>query len=75
MRITAIDIVAHKKVVGLWHFASDLKQLHKVMELTMNISTDDDWSSDWYNIGLLCEYFFSLSSVCFTFSQRSLTSA
>ena len=44
------------------------------MKLAMDISTDNNWSSDWYNIGLLCKYFFSLVEKALTFSQRALIS-
>lgn len=44
------------------------------MELSVDVSADDDWSSDWGNIRLLREYFPGLSEGRVTFSQRALTS-
>jgi formyltetrahydrofolate synthetase len=50
---TSIDIVAHEEVVGLGHLATDFKELHEVVELTVDVSANDDGGSNGDNIGLL----------------------
>jgi len=45
------------------------------MELSVDISTNDDWCSDWDNIGFLAEDLFGLSGANSTFSQSPLISA
>ena len=51
---TSIDVIAHEQIVGLRNFATDFEQLHQIMELTVDISADNDGSSDGNNIWLFC---------------------
>ena len=51
--VSSVHVVAHKQVVGIRRLASDFEQLHQVMELTMDISTDSHWTLDLLNIALL----------------------
>lgn len=60
--IASVHIVSHEEVVGVWRLPSYLKQLHEVMELTMDISTDCHWTSDLLHIGLLRQDFLGLKS-------------
>lgn len=53
--VTSVNIVSHEEVVGVWRLAPDLKQLHQVMELTVDISTHRHWTSHLLHIGLLCQ--------------------
>ena len=71
---TSVNIITHEQVVRLWNFSSDLEQLHKIMELSMDVTTNDDRCSDWDYIGFLSEYFFGLSVRVITFSQSALIS-
>jgi hypothetical protein len=42
------------------HELTYLKELHQVVELTMNISANSNWASDWLNVGLLGKNFLGL---------------
>ena len=42
---TSINIISHEKVVGVWDFPSNLEELHEVMELAVDVSTDNNGSS------------------------------
>ena len=51
--VPAIYVVTHKKIVGVRWAATNLEQLHQVVELAMNISTDSDWALYRLDIGLI----------------------
>ena len=48
--VSTIDIITHEEIVVVWQFSTDLKELFQIVELTMDITADGDWSSDWLNI-------------------------
>lgn len=51
--VASVHVVPHEEVVGVWRLPSDLKQLHEVMKLTVDISTHRHWTSHLLHIGLL----------------------
>ena len=51
--VPSVDVVAHKEVVSVRRLTTDLEQLHQVMELTVDVSTDSDWALDWLYVALL----------------------
>lgn len=53
--VASVNIVSHEEVVSVWRLPSDLKQLHEVMKLTVDISTDCHRTSHLLHIGLLCQ--------------------
>lgn len=61
MRATSIDIVSHEEIIGLWDLSSDLEELQQILELAMDVSTNNDWSTNRNNIGFILEYLFCLS--------------
>ena len=47
--MASVDKITHKEVVGVWALASDLEELHQVLELSMNIAADlvkEEWVSN-----------------------------
>jgi hypothetical protein len=40
--VAPIDVVSEEKVTGLGRVAADLKQLHQVIVLTVNVAADSD---------------------------------
>lgn len=56
--MSSIDVVAHEEVVTFRNFASDFKEFHEIMELSVDISADNDGCSDGDNIGFLSEDLF-----------------
>lgn len=69
---TSVNIIAHKQVVRLRYFASDFEEFHKIVELSMDITTYDDRSSDWDYVWFFGEDLFGLGRKRVTFSQRAL---
>jgi len=59
---TSINIVAHKQVVRLRYFSSDFEEFHEIVELSMNVTTNDDRSSNWNYVGFFSEDLFRLGS-------------
>jgi hypothetical protein len=57
---TSINIVPHEEIVGVGDIASNLKQLHQIVELPMDVPADNNGRSHLYNIELLIENFFGL---------------
>lgn len=51
--VTTINVVSHEQVVGVRRIASDAEQLHQVVKLTVNITTDGDRATDRLDVGLL----------------------
>lgn len=72
---TSIDVITHEKIVWLRYLPSDLEKLHKIVELPMNISTNDNWCSNWDHVRFLGQDLFCLSLTTLTFSHNSFTSA
>lgn len=50
----SIDVVPHEQIVGLRYFPSYFKEFHEIVKLAVDISANNDWSSDGDNVGLLC---------------------
>ena len=55
--VSPVDIVSQEEVVGVGDVSSDFEQLHKIVELTVNVSADKDGCSDVDHIRLLGEDF------------------
>lgn len=53
--VSTIDIVTHEKVVGVWQLTTNLEEFFKIIELTMDITADGNWCSDWLHVALLDE--------------------
>lgn len=53
--VASVDIVSHEEIVGVWRLPPNLKQLHQVMKLTMDISADCHRTSHLLHVGLLCK--------------------
>lgn len=51
--VASVHIVSHEEVVSVWRLAPDLKQLHQVMELTVDVATDCHRTSHLLHVGLL----------------------
>lgn len=51
--IASIHIVTHEKIICVWNFPSNSKQLHQVMELTVYVSTNGHWRLHWLDICFL----------------------
>jgi len=58
--VSSIDIISQKEIVCVRDVASNLKKLHEIIELAMNISTYVDWGSHIDNIRLFGKDLFSL---------------
>ena len=58
--VSSIDIVTHEQVVGLWRASSNLEKFSQVMELSVDVSTDCDWSLNWLHIWLVNQDFSGL---------------
>ena len=59
--VSTIDVVTHEEVVSLGRMATNLEELAQVMELTVDISTDGDWSAHFLHVRLINQNFFSLN--------------
>lgn len=49
---SAVDKIAHKDVPRVWDVTSLVEKLEEIMELTMDITANGNWSADWLNITL-----------------------
>lgn len=58
--VAPVDVIAHEEIVGVGDIAADFKQLHEIMKLAVDVSTDDNGGADGDNIGLIDEDFLSL---------------
>lgn len=43
--VTSIHIITHEEVISIGAFTSNLEQLNQIVELTMNITADSDWTA------------------------------
>ena len=59
--VSTIDVVTHEEVVSLRGMSTNLEKLAQVMELTVDISTDGDWSAHFLHVRLINQNFFSLN--------------
>ena len=57
---TSVNIVAHKQVVRFRNFASDFKEFHEVVKLSVDVATDNDWSSNGDDVGFFSQDLFGL---------------
>ena len=73
--VTTIHIVSHEEVVRVRDGSTNIKQFHKVSELPVDVSTDQDRCTNSDNIILLCEDCAGLHKKRLTLAQRSLSSA
>lgn len=53
--ITSIDKISHKHVIGVGEVSASAEELHQIIELTMNISTNGNWAANRLNITLFQE--------------------
>lgn len=58
--VAAIDVVTHEEVVGVGRLTTNLKELSQVVELTVNVTADRDWSTDLLDVRLVNEDFLCL---------------
>ena len=49
--VSSVDVVSHEEIICIWRVSSDAEQLHQVMKLTVNITTDGDRTFDRLYIG------------------------
>ena len=59
--VASVDVISHEQVVCVRGVASDLEELHQVVELSMDITADSDWAPDWLHVGLVLEDVFRLN--------------
>lgn len=57
---SSIDEITHEDVSSIWNLTTLVEKLKKIVELTVDISTDGYWSLDWLDITLLNENFLDL---------------
>lgn len=72
--VSSVDIISQKKIVSIRDIASDLEQLHKVVELPMYISADVYRCSHVYYIGFFREDLPESQPSYLALSQRTLIS-
>lgn len=53
----AVDEIAHEEVICVWYVAAHAKELHQVMELAVNVTTDGDRRVDGNHIAFFDEQF------------------
>jgi hypothetical protein len=51
--VAAIHEIAHEDVIRVFHFATNFEEFHKVIELTMNIAANSNWTANWLYIRFL----------------------
>lgn len=51
--VTSIHVISHEEIVGVGAFASNAKEFHEVVELTVDVATNRDRTLDLLHIGLL----------------------
>ena len=61
--VAAIDVVTHEEVVGVGRLTTNLKELSQVVELTVNVTADRDWSTDLLDVRLVNEDFLGLNTI------------
>lgn len=59
--ISSINIITHEQIVWVRACSTDAKQFGKIIELSVNITTDCDWCIYWLHIRFLLQNFFCLS--------------
>jgi len=48
--LASVDIVAHEEVVVIWQLSSDVEELFKIKELTMDVTANGNWGTNRYNV-------------------------
>ena len=56
--VASINKIAHKDIFGGGNLASFFKEWEEIMELTVEITANSNWSSDWLDIVFFNENFF-----------------
>jgi hypothetical protein len=51
--VTSVNIITHEKVVGIGVGSTNLEELHQVVELAVDITTDGDGAFHWLHVRLL----------------------
>ena len=52
---SSIDVVTHEDVAGIGYFTSFSEKLKEVVELSVNVTTNSDWSFNWLHVVFLAE--------------------
>lgn len=60
--VSSVHIISHEQVVSIRRFSSYLKQLHHVVELTMDIAAHGHWTLYLLYIRLFCQNIFCLET-------------
>ena len=76
--VSSVDVVSHEEIVVFGQLTSNSEKFFEIIELTVNITTDGDGSSDWLDIALVYENFLSFLTKCldailrkwFAFTER-----
>jgi len=58
--VPTINVIAHEEVVCVRGTSSNLKQLHKVVKLAVNVSANGHWAPDRLHVQLTLENLFCL---------------
>jgi hypothetical protein len=57
-RVASIHEISNENVVGVWDLSSSSEQFEEIIELTVNISANSDWSRNWLYVGFFDQDFF-----------------
>ena len=58
--VSTIDVIAHEEVIRIRRAATDFEELHKIVELAVDIAADSHWAPYRLYINLILKNFFSL---------------
>ena len=58
--VSPIHIISEKEIVSVGYISPDREELYKVMELTVDVSTDGDWCSNGLYVRFGGEYLYGL---------------
>jgi len=53
--VAPVHVVPHEEIVGVWRLAADLEELHKVVELSMDVSAHRHGALDALHVTLLAQ--------------------
>lgn len=70
--LTSVDIVTHEQVVCVRRLATDTKQFHQVMKLSVDITADSDRTAHWLHILLLHQDILGLHHIATGLSAPSI---
>ena len=54
--VATINKVAHEDIASIRNLSSLFEELEQVVELTMDVSANGDWSAHWLNVTLFDQY-------------------